>query len=175
MKISLGRSQISLNINQLGENRSEGEGLDFWVSTQKEKWPGSDIDSIGVDSEWQKLTKVEHDRLRRQVLQGSRWLRDHVEERSGLFHPLKHPQGPSQAKHVPRIRISSFADEQRGLYDVFIDDWRRDDVKRSSMTSPRRGWTAFVDEVPAQLKKNDQFRHPRKRGATPKGRCTEGG
>ena len=32
-------------------------------------------------------------------------------------------QGPSQARHVPRVRISAFVDGSNNKYSVFVDDW----------------------------------------------------
>ena len=151
MELSSGRAEISLKIGQVGESPSRSGDLDYWVSTQKEKWPGSDMDKVPVESTWKSLSKNDHDRLREEVLKSSRWLRDHHKERSSLFHPLGLPQGPSQAKHVPRVRISSFVDEQKGLYDVLVDNWR-ESSRRTSTTSARRGWTAFVYQLPDVIK-----------------------
>ena len=151
MKISSGRCEISLKLNQICENPSNAEGFDYWVSTQKEKWHKKDCSEVQVKSRWQSLSKREHDKLRKEVLKGSRWLRDHAEERSWLLHPLGLPPGPSQAKHVPNIRISTFVDEHKGLYDVFVDNWHKG-ARRKRTTSERKGWTAFVHKVPDTLK-----------------------
>ena len=63
--------------------------------------------------------------LRKDILVNSRWLRDHAAGRGALFHPLNHAQGPSQSRHVPNVRISSFIDESIESYEISFDDWKR--------------------------------------------------
>ena len=47
----------SKNIQSLGEGMKEKHGMDYWVRTQKEQWPGSEIDITTVESSWQKNTR----------------------------------------------------------------------------------------------------------------------
>ena len=86
-----------------------GEGVDYWIRTQKEQWPGSDGDKPQVTEFWREIMKEHHDKLKNEVIAKSRWLREHVRLRRHC-HPLYHPQGPRQARHVPRMRISAFVD-----------------------------------------------------------------
>ena len=84
-----------------------GEGVDCWNRTQKEQWPGSDVDKPQVTEFWREILKKLHDKLKNEVIAKSRWLREHVRPRTTLFHPLYHSHGPSQARHVPRMRTTS--------------------------------------------------------------------
>ena len=80
-----------------------GEGVDYWIRTQKEQWPGSDVDKPQVTEFWRETMKEHHDKLKNEVIANSSWLREHVRPRTTLFHPLYLPHGPSQARHVQRM------------------------------------------------------------------------
>ena len=127
--------------------------MDYWIRTQKERWPGSEVDKTRVDSSWFKISEKDHDTLRMEVLKDSRWLRDHRGGRISLFHPLKHPQGPSQARHVPGIRISSFINNLDKTCEIIIDDWKEGEKKVPEKLQEDLGWTAFVYQIPASLKR----------------------
>ena len=94
--------------------------------------------------------------LRGDVLKNSRWLRDHTIGRGNLFHPLNHAQGPSQAKHVPNIRISSFYKKVNESYDILIDNWKESAGELPKSLHKVPGWTAFVYQVPHSLLEKDQ-------------------
>ena len=101
-----------------------GEGVDYWIRTQKELWPGSDVDKPQVTE---------------------------VRPRTTLFHPLYHSQGPSLARHVPRMRISAFVDGSNNKYSVFVDDWRCSPKEVNMTQRTYTGWTAFVYQLPDAL------------------------
>ena len=143
-------------VQRLEEGCRRNYEIDYWVRTKKEQWPGSDIDKLDVESSWTRISKEAHEMLRKDVLQNSRWLRDHSEGRAGLFHPLSHAQGPSQAKHVPDVRVSSFREKCGESYEIFVDNWKKSgaQVPRSLQRAP--GWTAFVYQVPQSLLKEEK-------------------
>ena len=122
-----------------------GEGVDYWIRTQKEQWAGRDVDKLQETEIWREIVKEHHDKLK------SRWLREHVRPRTTLFHPFYHPQGPSQAKHVPRMRISAFVDGSNNRYSVFVDDWRCSPMEVNVIQRTYTGWTAFVYQLPDAL------------------------
>ena len=66
-------------------------------------------------------------------------------------HPLYHSQGPRQARHVPRVRISAFVDGSNKKYSVFVDDWRCSPEEVNMTQRTYTGWTAFVYQLPDAL------------------------
>ena len=126
-----------------------GEGVDSWIRTKKERWPGSDKPQ--VPEFWREIMKEHHDKLKNEVIAKRRWLREHVRPRTTLFHPLYHPQGPSQARHVPRMRISAFVDGSNNKYSVFVVDWRCSPNEVNMTQRMYTGWTAFVYQLPDAL------------------------
>ena len=38
-----------------------GEGVYHWIRTQKEQWPGSDVDKPQVTEFWREILKEQHD------------------------------------------------------------------------------------------------------------------
>ena len=116
-----------------------GEGVDYWNRTQKAQWPGSDVDKPQITE-----LKEHHDKLKNEVIAKSRWLREHVRPRTTLFHPLYHSQGPSQPRHVPRMRSNN-------KYSVFVDDWRCSPKEVNMTQRTYTGRTAFVYQLPDAL------------------------
>ena len=118
---------------------------------RKEQWPGSDVDKPQVTEFWREILKEHHDKLKNEVIVWSRWLREHVLPWTTLFHPLYHSQFPSQARHVPRMRISAFVDGSNNQYSVFVDDWRCSPKEVNMTQRTYTGWTAFVYQLPDAL------------------------
>ena len=143
--------EAAKKVQRLEESRTKSSESDYWVRTEKRQWPGSELDKVNVEGSWAKISKEAHEELRKDVLRNSRWLRDHSEGRAGLFYPLSHNQGPSQAKHVPDVRVSSFKSSCEKGYDVFIDNWKSSETSVPSSLQKAPGWTAFVYQVPQSL------------------------
>ena len=72
----------------------EGKAVDYWVSHQKEKWPGNDIDNSHANRLWPEMEKEHHDRVKSEGIGHSRWLREHGRPPTELFNPLNHAQAP---------------------------------------------------------------------------------
>ena len=45
-----------------------GEGVDYWIRTQKEQWPGSGVDKPQVTEFWREILKEHHDKLKNEVI-----------------------------------------------------------------------------------------------------------
>ena len=128
----------------------EGQTFGF---EPRENMPEDESELRGSEVGWRRLSKIEHSGLRDSLTEQSGWLHEHVSERGKLFTPLKLPQGPSQSRHVPRIRISTFVNQDSETYEVFVDDWKMNSKSSQSVISPKRGWAAFVYDLPPLLKR----------------------
>ena len=143
----------SKKVQSVSEGSEEKHGMDYWVRTQKEQWPGSEIDKSTHKSYSARISGKDQEILRREVLKNSRLLRDHPDGRTTLFHPLNHAQGPSQSRHVPNIRISLFIKKPEQSCEVFIDNWKEGEKELPDKLRKAPGWTAFVYQVPPSLLK----------------------
>ena len=168
-----GMADTGLRVSALGGGGGQPPAGDWWICTQRRKGgSGQDASprntvqrqdagpcgmnstkrdaspSMSVLTRTQEVDTTTATRILGEVVESGGWVRRHVTPRQVLFTPMKVSHGPTQSHQVGRFRISCMKN-RKGVH-CRLEEWKHC-VDPHSAVDRYTGWTAFVDNIPADL------------------------